>query len=213
MSASDGSPGRTADYLPQVTDVLKALSLLPKEDVQQAEGTTAAIEDFTLEITKKTQALIKWGAAGGAGAGIVSGIVSAVKSQSDSLLAAIIGSTAIVLAAGLLALARVMDGDVRTRGSAGTASIEARGAVAQTMLTQLMRTAPGSATTDQPAPSEQQLLLAIPRFRHLKVTVPDGEFEVVGARWRPTDGKVQLKLSNGDWELTEKITGFAAETN
>ena len=192
-------------YLSSITAVLKALSLLPSEGQSQEQASKSVIE-ATLVITSKTQTFIKWASAGGAGAGIVGSVLAYLNGRSDVVVAVAIASTALVIAAGLMALARVMDGDVRGRASTATASVEARGAVSEALIRALVGSdaAHGAAPQpegaaqkiDQPAPSRPPT--ACLRAWH----------SATSFTWRPT--MARSKLSGCGWSNIGELLRVAS---
>ena len=200
MTETDQSKEITEAEVASLTQVLRSLPVAEASEPQQA-GTKSAIEDFTLNITTTTQNLIKVITGTGAFAGLAASITAWAKDQGDVVLATCIASTALVLAVGLYALAKVMDGDVRGRASAGTAAVEARGLVARSLIDLYGNPGTDQATSGQAAsrPSDVQMLLALSAFkRRLKVSTKQGESTVEGARWSP-DEKLEIKLTSGDW--------------
>lgn len=194
--------------LPEVQKVLRGLALLPESSDKAGAASQAAIDDFSLAITAKTQTLIKWGTGAGAGAGLISSLVAWAEDASDVVLASVILATALVIAAGLTALARVMDGDVRGRASAGTAAVEARGQVAQTLLTVLTG---GEAQAENAGSTlrDEHLLIGLALGKPT-VRTGHGEAGLVGAKWQ--DGKLHLNLDNGDWLTADEVLSFTAKT-
>lgn len=205
----------------ELVELLKKLSLLPKEAEPQEAGSSAVIENYELEITKITRRLITWGSAGGAGAGVIGAVLAAIN-KSDSTLAVTIAATAVVIASGLLALARVMDGDVRGRASAGTAAVEARGVVVRAWVETHKAVDDGKASpaasqlSDRASkPTESQLLLTLAQYgNQLNVTTDQGVSPVTGVRWTVGQGlEVKLTYGETDWVKGSEVTAFTASTN
>jgi hypothetical protein len=197
-----------------ITGLLRSLSLLPQEDknTKPGEGTKSAIEDFSLDITKQTNSLIKWATGAGAGVPIVAAVWGYLQNQGPIVLSALLVAAAVVIAAGAYALARVADGDIRGRSAAATAAIEARGAVARTLIEVYGKSGEGSSadrgdadTKSQTGPTESQLLQILAAFDSAKVVTDAGEFSVSDARWLSKDRQVELRLAGGDWVTLSEI--------
>jgi hypothetical protein len=201
---------------------LLALGVLPSDvsGVPQ-ELATKALGDLSLEITKKTKALITWGSAGGGGAGIVGTIVAGAQGANDSVLVALAFSTAIVLAAGVYGLARVLDGDVRGRSSTSTAAVEARGLITKSLIEayvaggpaklEAAKTTKGSDAEEGHRPSEAMLLSTLAAFdSHVTVTTLDDRSVVHGVRWGDTK-RLEVLLANDKWVDADKIVALSAK--
>ncbi|MEI8411932.1 MULTISPECIES: hypothetical protein [unclassified Kribbella] len=201
------------EKLPAIKEVLQGLSLLPAKEISAEEGARVALEDFSLQVTKTTQKLIGWGTGAGAGAGLVTSFLTFTQDQGQVVIAAVVFSTAVVIAAGVTALAKVMDGDVRGRSAVATASVNARGDVTEKLLETLRSQ---GATADSPTPkraknpTEQQLVYGLAFGSNFKASTDGGEFTVTGVRWTQSD-ELELRLHNSsgeDWVTADKVTGF-----
>lgn len=171
-----------------------------------------------LAITKRVSGLIKWGTGVGVAAPLGGLGVGAWKDWGDPVKAALLLAAAIVLAAGLLGLARVMDGDVRGRAAGTVAQLEARARVGEALISHTSRE-PNVATNDAAEatgmpdtgsqPTEEQVLAALGAYQDVDVTTDEGTHRVIGTRWGKSQG-MELLLSQGDYVKVDRVTSFTA---
>lgn len=196
-----------------------------------ARDSANVIESTTLAVTKVVTGII----AGLGGVSVIAGVLGgwwAEGKEHPALAIGIVASVAFVLGASVLALARVMDGDVRGRSAVTTQQVEARGVVAAAFIEQvgsLIRTperaAPAAGTTPAtgatgatetttaaaPDPAATafaaDLRAACAAFRPgLRVQTSAGWTEVTAVE-RTTEGlRIQ---AGGDIVGPDEVTGFA----
>lgn len=213
------SPLSDADVA-SIVSVLRSLALLPEEskNTKAGEGTKSAIEDFSLEITKQTNSLIKWATGAGAGVPVVAAVWGLFEDKGPIVLGALVLAAAIVIASGAYALSRVADGDVRGRSAAATATIEARGVVARALIEGLKASHEASTadagvikTKERVGPTESQLLQVLAAFDNVKLSTDTGEFSVTDARWASKDRQVEFRLAGGDWVTIDEIRKIVSQ--
>lgn len=183
--------------------LLKKLDLigLPKSARDNAaNGAAGVIESTTLEITTQVQNLIK--ALGGA-AVVAGGATSAWAALEDNapLAIAIVAGVAVLLAALVLGLARVVDGDVRGRSAATTQQIQSRADLASQYLKLAFKQSSSAADDDGDAPVkpklDDELRIALAGYGNaVQVTTERGDANVTGLEWSDTKG-LQIRLDDG----------------
>lgn len=207
------------DRLDPTVEFLRSVELLPKEASAESGASSAdVIRANTLAITEKTQKSIKWGSVGGAGAGTVAAVGSFISNASDLVTATIFLGVAIVIASGLLGLARVMDGDVRGRSASVVAVVERRAETIEALLQSfdLERSATSQSptavveTAPSTSPTDNELLLCLSAFPNsMTATTQDGSAKITGIKWSAGEG-LEVKLENGDLVRPSRISGFRA---
>jgi hypothetical protein len=143
------------DLLAPAQDLLRGLSLLPIAGEQrQADGFTAALQgppDSVALIEAGATAFSKWWVAG-AGASVLGVWGSVAKfyqdQQDGSTQRALLWAAAITSAALILAIAYVINADLRGRAAVQVATVTARAAVARAMLEQSRGGPAGSPAAD-----------------------------------------------------------------
>jgi hypothetical protein len=191
--------------------LVKLLRRLKLNGIEEQENGAAAgvIESTTLEITKQAEGLIKW--AGGAGV-TVAGLTSlwAALSENTPLAIALVISAAVVLAASMIGLARIIDGDVRGRAAVTTEQVRARASVANAFIGEAGMSTdaavgeeaePGSPTT------RADFLAALTAFPgQVEVKTEQGWSPVVGIESSPRG--LRFKLASGDIVLIDEVEAF-----
>lgn len=207
---------------------LRGLLLLPTEqDAKEAANNSPRFDSVDviaaneLAITKRVGDLIKGGTAAGLVASLGGLGVGAWKDWGDPVKAALLLAGALVLAAGLLGLARVMDGDVRGRAAATVAQLEARSRVGEALVIHASSSEPkvpggseeSTTVTETRSkasqPTEQQVLAALAAYRDVNVTSGNKTLRVIGAEWNASEG-MEVKLANGDNIQLDRVTAFSA---
>lgn len=199
--------------LPSADDQTKIVQFLNTVGLKPVDP-TQPIATPALDLTKTTKKLISWGGAGGAGASIVGFAVTEFRGGSTSIKVAFIVALALILGAAALALARVLDGDVRGRSAVAVAQYEARRQIIAAMLTSgapaKPTTAGGQPAADVKHVTVPDILAALAAFPKLSVKTAAGEAEVVGQRWTNAQDGLQLKLDDGDWVGIDRIETYTA---
>jgi hypothetical protein len=202
------------DLLAPSTEFLKGLRLLPLSDAtKEVVDSQNVVSAHTFEITKQVKTLITWGGAGGAGASIIGAVVAGFKHADVALQIALVASAAIVLAAAILGLARVMDGDVRGRAAATVAQLEARRTVATALLTDFStkhESTTASTPTATTGPTELQLALALAAPGNLKVTTDQSTAKVTAVRYSASEG-LEVQLAGGDFVKASRVKSFETD--
>lgn len=196
--------------LPSTDDQVKIVKFLDAVGLTPPDP-TKPIATPALDLTTGTKDLIAWGGAGGAGASVVGLLVTAYTEGSTDLKIAFIAAVTVILAAAALALAKVLDGDVRGRSAAAVAQYEARRDLLRAMMTPLPATA--KPATDAPTPGKPtsgDLLSALATYKTVNVRTAGGTSDVVAQRWTNTRDGLQLQLTDGDWIELDRVEAFTA---
>lgn len=151
------------DLVDPVTNLLRALSLLPKRGEVTGPGAAfTGTPDSVSVIESGATALSKWWAAG-AGAAIL-GLWTSVGRwwaiQTGPIQVGVLWAAALTSVALVLGLAYIVGSDVRGRAAATVATLEARATVAQSFI----REAAALYTPDQTPPAAQILAISTPQL-------------------------------------------------
>lgn len=194
----------------ELYELLDKLDLVGVPRRGEDEGAAGVIESATLEITTQVKKLIS--AVGGI-AVIAGAVTSAWAALEDNapLAVAIVAGVSVLLAALVLGLAKVVDGDVRGRASATTQQIQSRADVAIKVLELAGRMptgeSPAANAADKPT-IEDELRVALSGYGNsLKVTTEDGSGEVTGLQWSDEKG-LRVRLDTGDIVDLSEVKSF-----
>jgi hypothetical protein len=166
------------------------------------------IESTALEITKQAEKLIKLAA----GAGVtVAGVTSlwAALSENTPLAIALVAGAAVVAAASMIGLARIIDGDVRGRAAVTTEQVRARASVANLFIEQA-RLSNSSASEKGELPNSSlasdfvTALMAFPG--QVEAKTEQGWSNVVGVE--SGSRGLRFKLASGDIISTDEVVAF-----
>lgn len=186
------------DWAKQVVGQLEEIGLAVRPTAEDGRA-TGVIESDTMELTTQVKRLIT----GVGGATVVTGGLSgawAGIADNTPLVIAIVAGVAVVLAALVFGLAKVVNGDVEGRAAATAAQKQALGLVAKAQIE-----AGSTASTTM----EDGLRRAVAAFAapSLQVTTENGTEEVEGVSWSAT-GDPRLRLASGDIVDLDEVRAF-----
>lgn len=204
------------DLLAPTRTFLNKLGLMPKlEEPERTETTEEATIDNALQISKSATGFAQLATGAGGGVSVIAGIVAAAQGMSDLVIASLALATAIIIAAGTLAVARVADGDVRSRAALAGNKVAAKAEVTRALLDsydQLVSPLPSSSTRDSKASepggdrNDSDTLLAILAVGlDAKVKSPYGQDTIKGFRWLKDRGW-EARLESGDYVSCSELS-------
>lgn len=208
------------DVSQPLANLLDSVQLLQAPTPLDKNTTAGLIDSTTLELTKQIKKLVTLVGGGAAVLGGASTVWAGVKDK-PTLAAVAAAGVAVVLASSFLALAMVMNGDVRGRAAVTAQHIEARGYVASAFLETLCccDKHTKASVAEQPKAStpasraiETELRTALATFGTKLTVEPDSGASgtVTGCLWDDKHG-LRLRLSTGDLVDLAEVTGFSVD--
>jgi hypothetical protein len=198
---------------------LKAVLKTAKvESVAKNSNATEVIDATVLDITTRIKNLITGVGGTAVVVGAASSVWAAVKDNTP-LAVTLAGGVAIVLAAMIIGLAKVMDGDVRGRAAVTTEQLTSRATIAAAFLdataTVAAKAAPESnevGSTEKTKPTlATDLRAALAGFgSRLQIQTVHGWQHVQGIEWE--DNHLSIHLSDGDYITDTEVLAFKAST-
>ncbi len=199
------------DLAKPVSALLRKLALLEtKEDAEKGVGPVAGTPYSLQVITAGATSGAKVAGVAASSASFTGALASAWAAARQSQLPlqiALVAAGGLILAAGVIAVAIIVQSDVRARGSATDAVYRARAAV----TTEFLRQAATKATPQAVPSPALALLNALSAFPgKVKVKSADGGEQRVTGIANRNEG-LQIRLADGDWIRIADVTSFDTE--
>jgi hypothetical protein len=207
------------DLGPPTADLLNRLRLLPDEGVKTEKDSDTpeslqVIQAGSLATSRLWTKLVGAGTVGTAAAGVA----AFWNDQTDSVRIAVVLGAAIVLAAGAVGIAVILNADVRGRAAATVAQYQARSQVSTNFIESAVNFQTDLASTDADADEQEladstlELLVALSSFpKRLRVTRKDGTSGMVKGVKRDPDEGVMVQVDDGDWVPATLIRSYASQ--
>lgn len=191
------------DFVAPLAALLMGVGLLGENNKDSKEGLNE-LKEGALGVSKWLGAF-----AGGAGIlGVGTAIVSAFTAAQEPTRVALIVGGSLIGAAAAIALALVVQGDVRARAASAVAQYEARSTTSAAFLS--LSSSVLRVPAEQAANGSSSLLYAFARPpRKLRVKAKDhaNGMRVTGVRRTP-GGELQVRLEDGDWVPESDVETF-----
>jgi hypothetical protein len=208
------------DLGPPARQLVDTLDLLKIPTPASGSSAAGVIESTTLQLTSEVKKLITYAGGAAAVVGAASSGWAALK-DNNTLAVTLAGGVAVVLAACALALAQVMNGDVRGRAAVTTEQLRSRASVATAYIggsaDELARAkatssaasaSKGTASDAKDSGLAADLRTALALGKQVKITtVHKTAGALVNAHWSESSG-LRLTLDSGDNISLSEIETF-----